>query len=228
MTYKYLFFDLDDTLLDFQATEKFAINSLFKELNLEITSEIEKSYSAFNQSLWKKYEKNEITKDFLLTTRFSTFFKNNFDMEVDGLELWKIYSDFIAEGHNIIFGADKLLESLSTSYNIYAATNGMAKTQRRRLAESHLDQYFDDIFISDEIGVNKPNIEYFNKAFSKIKNFKKEDAIIIGDSLSSDIQGGNNAGIDTLWYNPTHQVMNKNVFVNYEVDSLSKITNVFK
>ena len=125
-------------------------------------------------------------------------------------------------------GAEELLENLCKKYNLYVITNGITKVQKGRIKSANLKKYFKDIFISEEIGYDKPSIEYFEHCFERIEDFKKENAVIIGDSLSSDIQGGVNAGVKTIWFNPKGEKNNSSVKPDYEVSDLKEIEKLLE
>lgn len=201
MTYKTLLFDVDDTLLDFQATEDQALRKLFKDYQLELTPALKASYQALNHALWKKYELGELTQTQVVNTRFADFFLQQ-GKKVDGIAMERCYRSYLGEGHDLLGNSAQVIAELAKEYELYIVTNGAAKTQHQRLAASGLKGYFKDIFISEEIGCQKPQPEFFQYAFGKIPRFDPRAALIIGDSLTSDILGGVNAGIDTAWMNP--------------------------
>lgn len=228
MTQKYtdLLFDLDDTLLDFGATETQALRLLFATYNLEMTPQLEKDYKKFNQSLWKKLELGTLSRKELLEKRFSTFFKEYLALDVDGIATGKQYTSFLAQGHQQIKGAKELLQDLKKAgYQLHVVTNGNKNIQYKRLDDSHFNRFFDTIFISEEIGYQKPTKQFFEHVFNKL-DLVPNQAIIIGDSLSSDIKGGINAGIDTLWYNPAQITNNSTIQPTYEIHKLEQIKEI--
>lgn len=220
--YKFLLFDADDTLLDFKAAELEALSKLFHSLSLELTPTIHQRYHEINISLWKAFEKNEITRDQIISTRFRLLFH---ELKIDNIPntIETDYLDYLAQGHQTIHGAKELLTTLKSSHQLYIVSNGIASTQHRRLKESGLYEYFNDIFISEDTGYQKPQKGFFEYVQAHIPNFQKDKALIIGDSLSSDIQGGFNFGIDTCWYHPNAQENPKNLPINYEITSLSDL-----
>ena len=133
------------------------------------------------------------------------------------------YVDFLSQNGFLLEGAEELLQALSKKYELYAVTNGIEKVQNGRWKASGIGKYFKAMFVSDAIGIAKPNIGYFEHVFANIPGFSKEKALLIGDSLSSDMKGGQNAKIDTLWYNPTHLKKPENFAITYELDDLGKI-----
>ena len=228
MTQKYtdLLFDLDDTLLDFGATETQALRLLFATYNLEMTPQLEKDYKKFNQSLWKKLELGTLSRKELLEKRFSTFFKEHLALDVDGIATGKQYTSFLAQGHQQIKGAKELLQDLKKAdYQLHVVTNGNKNIQYKRLDDSHFNRFCDTIFISEEIGYQKPTKQFFEHVFNKL-DLVPNQAIITGDSLSSDIKGGINAGIDTLWYNPAQITNNSTIQPTYEIHKLEQIKEI--
>ena len=198
-----ILWDVDGTLLDFLAAEKAAIRACFAELGLgECTDEQIARYSVINKKYWKRMEDGEITKSEVLSGRFLEFFAGEgIVADVDDFNIR--YQTALGDTVVYFDDADKLLSELRGRVKQYAVTNGTRRAQRRKLAGSGLDQIFDGIFISDEVGHEKPTVEFFDHVFREIGEVPRERVLIVGDSLSSDIRGGKNAGILTCWYNPS-------------------------
>ena len=219
MTYKFLLFDLDHTLLDFDAAEDVALTQLLKEEGVADIQSYKDYYVPMNKSLWKDLEEKKITKQELVNTRFSKMF-SHFGIEKDGVYLAERYQFYLAQQGQVLYGAMELLDSLiDRGYELYAATNGITTIQTGRLAQSGLAPYFNQVFISEQLQTQKPDALFYKKIGQQIAGFSKEKTLMIGDSLTADIQGGNNAGIDTIWYNP-HHLKNKSLAQpTYEIDS---------
>lgn len=224
-TYKYLFFDIDDTLLDFQATEKEALRALFAEQNMDLTAEDERRYKEINQGLWNAYENGKIDRDAVLNTRFSTFFMH-YDLEVNGCLLERKYRSYLEQGHQLIDGAMDLIIHLQPQYELYIVTNGVSKTQDRRLRDSGLYPYFKDVFVSEDTGFQKPMKEFFEYVFDRIPNYIPEQGLIIGDSLSADIKGGQISGLDTCWFNPLRKENQSGFSPTFEIHQLKEIHEI--
>ncbi len=207
LSYKFLLFDLDHTLLDFDAAEDVALTQLLKEEEVADIQAYKDYYVPMNKALWKDLEQKKISKQELVNTRFSRLFAH-FEQEKDGSFLAQRYQFYLAQQGQTFSGANELLDSLiERDYELYAATNGITVIQTGRLAQSGLAPYFNQVFISEQLQTQKPDALFYEKIGQQIAGFSKEKTLMIGDSLTADIQGGNNAGIDTIWYNP-HRVEN--------------------
>ncbi|MFB7138140.1 YjjG family noncanonical pyrimidine nucleotidase [Gottfriedia sp. NPDC056225] len=227
-TYKTLLLDVDDTLLDFGAAEKVALQSLFKDQNIPLTSEIKSRYKEINHGLWKAFEEGKISRDDVVNTRFSTLFKE-FGIDVDGLMLEQTYQNYLGEGNQLIEGAFELLSNLQDHFDLYIVTNGISKTQYKRLNAARIYPFFKDIFVSEDTGYQKPMKEYFDYVFARIPNIELDKTLIIGDSFSADITGGVGAGIDTCWVNSKALSNDTALIPTYEIqklDELYKILNI--
>lgn len=224
---KNILFDLDDTILDFHKCERTALSETFIKLGVEHTDKILDRYSVINDMHWKRLEKGELTRAQVLLGRFEVLFEE-IGAECSGELAWKTYEELLGNQYFLVDGALDLLEKLYGKYRLYIVSNGTATVQDRRIAGAKLEKYFDKIFISQKIGFNKPDIRFFEKCFSEIDDIKKEETIIIGDSLSSDIQGGINAGIRTCWYNSKKTGYPKSMNIDYVIHSLDEIEEVIQ
>jgi len=226
MTYKFLLFDLDHTLLDFDAAEDVALTQLLKEEGVADIQEYKDYYIPMNKALWKDLELKKITKQELVNTRFSRLFEH-FGIEKDGIHLAERYQFFLSKQGQIFSGAMELLDNLiERGYELYAATNGITAIQTGRLTQSGLAPYFNQVFISEQLKTQKPDALFYERIGQQIPGFSKENTVMIGDSLTADIQGGNNAGIDTIWYNPHHLENKTQAHPTYEVDSYQALLEI--
>ena len=226
MSYIFLLFDLDHTLLDFDAAEDVALSHLLKEEGVEDIQAYKDYYVPMNKALWKDLELKKITKQELVNTRFAKLFAH-FGIEKDGAYLAERYQFFLSKQGQIFPGVEDLLKKLiHQGYELYAATNGITYIQTGRLEQSGISPFFKEIFISEQLHTQKPDAAFYEKIGNRIPNFDKHHTLMIGDSLTADIQGGNNAGIDTIWYNP-HHLENKTLAKpTYEVDSYQALLEI--
>lgn len=225
MKYKTLFFDVDDTLLDFAATERKALRSLFSEIQFDLSPEAEERYRTINRGLWNSYEEGIIGRDEVLNTRFALFLKE-FGREEDGTALELKYRAYIANGHDLIDDAFELVSELHQHYELYIVTNGVSDTQHKRLKDSNLLPFFKEVFVSEDTGFQKPMKEFFTYVFNRIPHFDLKESLIIGDSLNADIKGGQLSGLDTCWFNPAHQPNTLGVIPTYEIHSLLELRGI--
>ena len=225
MKYKFLLFDLDHTLLDFDAAEDIALTQLLEEEGVEDIQAYKDYYVPMNKALWKDLEQKKITKAELINTRFAKLFAH-FGIENDGSYLAERYQFFLSKQGQTFPGVEDLLRKLiSQGYELYAATNGITYIQTGRLKQSGSAPYFKEIFISEQLHTQKPDAEFYEKIGACIPNFDKNQTLMIGDSLSADIQGGQNAGIDTIWYNPQHLENTTQLHPTHEVHSYKDLLN---
>ncbi len=218
---QFLFLDLDDTILDFRATEYRSISKLLEAVGVMPTEEIIHRYHVINLEHWKRLERGEITRE-QISNRFDVLFAE-LGMSVSTPECERLYRKFLSEGDEVLPGAMEAMDILRKKYRLFAASNGTASVQEGRLRRTGVGEYFEKIFISEEIGANKPSLEFFSRAFAQIDGFDPAKAIMVGDSQSSDILGGNNAGILTCWVNPRHYIRRENIRVDYEIESIREL-----
>ena len=221
--YTTLLFDIDDTLLDFKMAEKVAVSKTFENIGLTPTDEVVKKYSDINASLWEKYQKKEITKKRLVIKRFEEF-SDFYCLSLNAEEVNQDYFKNVAQGFFEIEGAKETLKKLNEKYETYAVTNATLWISTARLKGSGFYPMFKKIFNSEEIGASKPNKEFFDVVFANINEKDKSKILIIGDSLTSDIQGGINAGIDTCWINSNDK--NTDLNVTYTLKSVTELLNI--
>ena len=202
MRYTTLYFDLDNTLLDFSSAESSAINKLLKLIGIEPSADYVKTYSIINSKFWGRFERGEINREDIFEGRFIEFTKA-IGIKTDTAKMSKDYFTFLSEGHNVISGAKEVLEYVKNKgYTVCVTTNGVAETQHKRIEDSGLKRYFDYIIISEDTGHKKPEKEYFDYALCHTPEKDKSKILVIGDSQSSDILGGKSSGMDTCWLNP--------------------------
>lgn len=224
---KVLLWDIDGTILNFLAAEKEAMKKCFEVCGLGVcTDEMIERYSKINKKYWEMLERGELTKPQVLVGRFEEFFKSEGIITDCASKFNKEYQ--VRLGDTICFHDDayELLKSFRGTVKQYAVTNGTKVAQDKKLNLSGLREIFDDVFISEELGVEKPGIGFFEKVWDRIGRYKSDEVMIIGDSLTSDMRGGNNAGILCCWYNPKKVVNDKGVRIDYEIDDLQKVREI--
>ncbi|MGI5976391.1 MAG: YjjG family noncanonical pyrimidine nucleotidase [Candidatus Limivicinus sp.] len=218
----FLMFDLDNTILDFDKAEAAALTKTFNEMGIEPLSERLALYSRINKRHWELLEDGVLTREEVLVGRFDVLFKE-LGLDCSGPEAEKKYENYLGRGHYFVEGAEKLLDTLYGRYELYIVSNGCASVQAGRLKSSGIKKYFKDIFISELIGCDKPSPEFFRRCFDRIPGFSRERALIIGDSLTSDIRGAVNAGVKSCWFNPKGEGPRQGIQPDYEVSSLMEI-----
>lgn len=223
MKYKNIIFDLDNTLLDFSYAEDMAFRNLFNIYNINYKEEYLNLYRSINEPLWRKLEKGEISKDYVFKNRFSLFF-NEIGIKVDGEETESLYRQNLTLSEKTIPHAKDVLNSLKKDdYNLYIATNGFSITQRKRLEKTNLMSLFNDVFISEEVGFDKPNVKFFDFLFEHIEEKDKSKLLMIGDNETSDIDGANNFQIDSVLFS---EKKNINTNATYLVNDLRDILTI--
>lgn len=218
---QFLLLDLDDTILDFHKAENIALRKTLQEFGIEPTDRVCARYSQINKEYWQRLERKELTRPQVLVGRFRTLMEE-LGVSADAQACSVRYTDNLAIGHYFLPGAREALESLSKKYPLYIVSNGNLPVQRGRLASANISHLFRGIFISQELGADKPDPAFFQEAFRRIEGFDPSKAIIVGDSLTSDILGGKNAGILTCWVNPGHKD-HGTVVPDYEIENIGQL-----
>ena len=218
---EFLFLDLDDTILDFRKAEYVAIGKTIGDFGVEPTDEVRKLYHEINKWHWEQLELGTLTREEVLVNRFGVLFEK-LGKTVDAVACARAYEKNLSQGHWFLPGAEEAVDALSKKYWLFLASNGTASVQKGRMTSANLYRFFETVFVSQEIGHNKPSKAYFDACFSTIPGFDKEKAMIVGDSLSSDIKGGINAGIKTVWVNPDHKDCGE-IKPDYEIEYLHQL-----
>lgn len=218
---EFLFLDLDDTILDFHKAERIAISKTIREFGVEPVEEILDLYHRINKWHWEQLELGTLTREEVLVNRFGVLF-GELGKTVDARLCAGIYEKNLSTGHYFLPGAEEAVDALSKKYRLFLASNGTASVQKGRMTSANLYRFFETVFVSQEIGYNKPSKAYFDACFARIPGFRREKAVMVGDSLSSDIKGGINAGLKTVWVNPGHLPCGE-IKPDYEIESLSQL-----
>lgn len=215
-------FDLDDTLFDFHKAEKIALTKTLVHFGIDPTEETLALYSTINAAHWKRLELGEISREEVKVGRYRELFET-IGVECDPVKATAYYESMLAIGHYFMPGAPELIEELYRKYRLYIVSNGTAKVQEGRIGSSGIAKYMDGIFISQILGANKPDKQFFDTCFAEIPDFSLSETVIIGDSLSSDIKGGINAGITTVWFNPKGIENDNDIKPDYTIKELSEV-----
>ena len=219
---EFLFLDLDDTILDFKKAEYIAIGKTIADFGVEPTEQIRHRYHVINKWHWERLEKGTMTRAEILEGRFKVLF-DELGVDVDAEKVARAYEKNLSTGHWFLPGAEEAVASLSKKYRLFLASNGTASVQKGRMTSANLYRFFEQVFVSQELGHNKPSKEYFDAAFARIPGFDREKCLMVGDSLTSDILGGINAGIRTVWVNPTHAPGRPDIVPDFEIEALSQL-----
>ncbi len=223
--YTTLLFDADATLLDFKRSETEAVIECLNTYGLPSTPDVIEKYSQINAEYWKMLERGEIEKEKLYIARWQTLI-DFYGFDCSAEDIGHDYPERLAEKSYVLDGAVELCESLHGKFSMYIVTNGQKMVQQKRLFPSPVFKYFDKCFISEDMGHEKPSVKYFEKVIEQIPQYDPEKTIIIGDSLTSDMQGGINIGIDTCWYNPSGKEKPCNMNITYVAKSFEEIANI--
>lgn len=228
--YTTLLFDADGTLIDFDKDEHDALISAVKFYGHDLTEEEISAYSAINLKLWKSFERGEIEKIEIEKSRFAQFFEYlGIPLPVSSYEINKTYLSFLAEGGNLIDGAVELLSALKEKdYDMHIVTNGIFAVQKKRLAKAKIRDFFNVVFVSEIIGHQKPKKKFFEYVSKQIKEKDKSKILLIGDSLTSDIKGAMNFGIDSVWLNLKNEERSEEIIPTYEIKSLAQIFDIIE
>ena len=218
---EFLFLDLDDTILDFKKAEYIAIGKTIADFGVDPIDAVRHRYHEINIWHWQQLELGKMTRAEVLENRFKVLFAE-LGVQVDAAAVARTYEKNLSQGHWFLPGAEEAVEYLSKRYRLFLASNGTASVQKGRMTSANLYRFFETVFVSQEIGHNKPSKAYFDACFASIEGFDREKAMIVGDSLSSDIKGGINAGIRTVWVNPEHKPCGE-IQPDYEIEALHQL-----
>lgn len=219
--------DLDNTILDFDKAEKTALGRAFTALGVAFDEALLKRYNAINIQHWEMLEDGLLTRDQVLVKRFEALYRE-YGIEADADRSQALYEHLLSEGHWFLPGAEELLETLAGEYRLFLCSNGSAQVQEGRIASAGIAPYFERIFVSEHMGANKPEKRYFDLCFAEIPGFDRERTIMLGDSLTSDIRGGINAGVKTCWFNPRGKENPGPIVPDYEIRTLGEFPALLK
>lgn len=226
MSYELILFDADGTLFDYDRAETSALQNVFSYNGIEYDEKFHLDlYRKINGQIWEEFEKNLITAEVLKGERFRRMF-DILGIEMEFGRFSEGYLDYLSEGAFLIEGAEEIVSKLTGRYSIAIITNGIKSVQLRRFKKSALLKYIDNIIISEEVGYPKPHRQIFDYAFTALSHADKKTALIVGDSLSSDIMGGHMYGIDTCWFNPLKKENDSGVQPTHEISELIQLKEI--
>lgn len=219
--------DADDTIFDFHAAAAEALKKSFLERSLPYSDEVYSTYMEINDVLWKRLERKEITQDELKALRFTSVFKR-LGIDFSGDEMSEVYVKNLGECAVIFKGAEEFLSELCSLGDVYIITNGFKAVQERRLKKFGIERYAKGVFVSEEVGANKPDIRYLNYVEERIPSFDRKTALVIGDSLTSDIALANAGNIDCVWYNAARKPLTGNAKVTFTASTYAEALSFIK
>lgn len=223
--YTNILIDADDTLLDFQKAQLYGFQTVLEHYGFVFSQELYDTYLKINHSLWSKFEKDMIDKDTVQKERFFELFKS-INKEVDGYEADHIYQQSLENQTWLLPYAEEVCKNISTKCTLTIVTNGVGRTQKKRITSSAISPYITNIFISEDIGIAKPDKRFFDFVLNAINCYDTRKILLVGDSITSDIKGANNANIDACWYNPYMKVLNQNFTVRYIISDLRQLLEI--
>ena len=224
---EFLFLDLDDTILDFHKAERLAISRTFRSFGLEPTEQVLERYHVINRLHWERLERGEVTRDQVLTGRFQMLFEE-LGIPAQPQAIAKGYEHNLGLGHYFLPGAKEALDTLRGKYRLFLASNGTASVQHSRLTSAGLYPYFEEVFVSQALGANKPSRAFFDACAARIPGYDPRKALMVGDSLTSDILGGINAGMKTCWVCPRGAQGRPDIVPDYRIEALSQLPELLK
>lgn len=228
MKYEIILFDADDTLFDFKKSEREAFKNTILEFNIEYDENYHlKIYQTINTAIWKDFEEGHITQEKLKVERFRRL-SDSLNVNFDENKFAKAYMKHLSNASFLFEDSLELVESLHENYRLAIVSNGLKEVQNKRIKQSTISKYFEEIVVSEEVKVSKPDPKIFEYALKNIKHTDKSKVLIVGDSLTSDIQGGINFGIDTCWYNPKKNENKIGIIPTYEISNFIELKHILK
>ena len=236
--YKHILFDLDRTLFDFDAAEKYSFFEAFRSEGINVNDEIFTAYKKINHELWNMYSNGKVSLEFVRENRFAQLFSfahfqpdcetwgGSLPKQINYTSLNRKFSEYLSSCNQLIPGSFDLCKKLSANHTLSIVTNGVTEIQNNRINKSLINDLFSFIFISEEIGVQKPDIRFFNHVLSILEIRNPSQVLIIGDSLVSDIKGGNDANIHTCWFNPKKEMNSYGIVPTYEIVCLDDVMGI--
>ncbi len=222
MKYTWLLLDADGTVFDFDRAAKEALAAACQQSFQHFEPSYEAIYEQINTRMWQAFEAGHISQELLRIKRFEVFFEA-INVSGDPDAFGQFYLCSLAADARVFPGTEGVIRQLAERTNLMIITNGLKEVQRPRFARASINECFADFIISEEVGAAKPDVKIFDEAFRRMNHPQKSDVLMVGDSLTSDIKGGNNYGIDTCWFNPAGRKCDQEVAFDYEIGDLAEL-----
>ncbi|MCZ3889857.1 YjjG family noncanonical pyrimidine nucleotidase [Lactobacillus crispatus] len=228
MRYQQIIFDVDDTIIDFAATEDFALHSLFNAHHWPLSAELQRQYHSYNQGLWRQLEQGELTYEELSEMTFHDFILDHFGIEIDGKKAMDEYRSYFGEAHQLLPGVEDTLKfAKKQGYKLTVLSNGEKFMQNHRLELAGVKKYFDLIVTSEEAHYSKPNLHAFDYFFSRTE-IGPSETVFLGDGLQSDILGAEKYGFDSIWYNHRHRKNTLHLHPKFVVETYPELVKLMQ
>ena len=225
--YPFLLLDADNTLFNFNIGNRRAFSEVCRVCRLPDSDELFHAYEKINAEMWAAFDRGECDKDFLVVERFRRYLQR-FNLDADPVQCNEIHLNALKSNTVLMPHALEVCRELAKEHQLYIVTNAVAAVQKSRLAASEIRPYIIDAFISEDAGASKPSVEYFDYVFAHIDGITRENCLVIGDSLTSDIQGANNYGLACCWFNPKKAPKPESLRVDYEIRDLRELYGIVK
>lgn len=224
--YKALFFDVDDTLLNFEQCSREALGKTFRHFSMDYDDTVYELFRSIDQRLWLQQKQGELTVQDVINLRFQELFKQ-LQLGCSHIPLQTMFQERLAEEFFTEPHAAESLGYLNTRYQLFVTSNGILKTQLKRLELAGLLPYFTDVFVSDHIGHEKPSVRFFEECLQRGR-LKPSEVLLIGDSLEADMVGAQNSKMDSCWYNPKHRNTDSDVEIDYIISDLLQLKDILQ
>ncbi len=228
MKYTWILFDADNTLFDFTHSQKNALRYTFKEFGLEYHNDLFPIFTQLNNKIWQAFDENKITHDEIKTERFRFLFN---ELNIQNIDLDKFnirFIDNLVEYSKLIDDTEQFLLSLAGKVKMAIITNGMKEVQRPRFNKCKIKNIFDGVFISGEMGLSKPNKEYFESVHKQTGDLDKSEYLVVGDNIIADVRGGKEYGFETCWYNPSLLENGQREFTDFEIQNINQLKKIIE
>jgi len=222
---KFIFIDIDNTILDFDKCSRFCIEKACENFGIPFSARLTDKFFEINDKLWKEHEKQTLSTEKLYEIRFNLIF-SELNVDCDGVGFEKIYRYYLNRSAIPVDGATDALEYLSGKYKLYAASNAAYEQQIFRLEAADMLKFLSGVFLSGNIGYPKPSKEFFDACFEKIPEAAPENTLMLGDSISADIDGAVKYGLKTCWLNRKGESVPQNLKIDYVINDMAQVKDI--